>query len=241
MLVKTTKQKQFKAGVRYFLRENSPVDIIEHLRKFYEIDADSTQFSFTACIVVGNYVLDENGVKVAHVDTRPYFKVYRDEGVPEFDVSFMNKVPRFENVWYELRSDAVGEFNFTRQMLIQLGIVENSVFRFKPEYITDNGDARVGYITIAASNVQYFNRELNIHVGKSYKIRPTHVGVVWNSLTTRARTLLHDHSTATLDTATYECTAIGAIEEQGDGRLWLIDNGVAVIPLDIAKFALYEV
>lgn len=241
MLVKKTKQKQFKVGVRYILRENSPSDIIHNLSKFYEIDESVTQFSFTACMVHADYVMDENGVKIAHVDTRPYFKVYRDEGVPEFDVAFMNLLPRFEQAWYELRSDAIGEFPFTRQMLLELGIVENSVFRFNPSYITDNGDARVGNITIKASDAQYFNRELDIKVGKSYKIRPTHVGVVWNSLSTRALTLLHNHRTLSLDTTTYECTSIGMVSEHGDNRLWLVDNGVAVIPLDIAKFALYEV
>lgn len=168
MLIQKT--KQFKENVRYVLRDNAPDDIMTYVRKYFDIPSHITRFSFVAGKTIGNFTRDQFGNNVVRADSRCYFKADKEntQEVPcleEFELK-----PRFEeNVWYELRSDAVSHFKFTRDIMLTLGIVSDSVFRFMPDRVDSSGNAIVGREKIPASDVAMFNRELDIQVGKNIK------------------------------------------------------------------------
>lgn len=239
MLIQKT--KQFKENVRYVLRDNAPDDIMTYVRKYFDIPSHITRFSFVAGKTIGNFTRDQFGNNVVRADSRCYFKADKEntQEVPcleEFELK-----PRFEeNVWYELRSDAVSHFKFTRDIMLTLGIVSDSVFRFMPDRVDSSGNAIVGREKIPASDVAMFNRELDIQVGKKYKIRESHVGVAWRLLSERARTLLFNDRWCLLTSKEIQCSTIEKVFEMGSEDV-LIDEGIAILPISAAKFMLYEV
>lgn len=234
-----TLKKVFKENVRYVLRENAPDDIINRVRKYYDIPADVERFSFVVSKSQPVHVLDNNGLPIVRCDSRLYFKADRENKIDAFAIETADVKPRFENVWYELRSDAVTHFPFTREMIYALGVVASSVFRFTPDHVDDDGNAIVGNQTIPAHMVAMFNRELKIEVGKSYRIRYEHAGVAWRILPPRAKALLYEERQYNI-ARTIQCTSIEQVMEF-DNKLALIDNGVATFTIDNAKFMLYEV
>lgn len=234
-----TLKKVFKENVRYVLRENAPDDIINRVRKYYDIPDGVERFSFVVSKSQPVYVLDNNGLPIVRCDSRLYFKADRENKIDAFAIETADVKPRFENVWYELRSDAVKHFPFTRDMIYSLGVVGSSVFRFTPDRVDVDGNAIVGSQTIPAHMVPMFNRELKIEVGKCYRIRDDHIGVAWRLLPQRAQTLLFEDRWYNMS-RTIQCTSIEPVVEL-DNNLALIDNGVATLTIDNAKFMLYEV
>lgn len=234
--------KQFKVNVRYVFRPNQPHDIVQHLSKYYDIAGVLLEtLTFVVSKVEGGYVYDQNNFPVVKEIDRPYFKSAKNADMSTLvDIAALPKCPRFEDVWYELKPESVSTFKFTREILVQLQIVENSVFRFKPQRITEDGTASIGGgVYISPSELHHFHRELDIKEGEVYKIRPSHIGVAWSQLSPRAKLLVYDGSLANIDRVV-QCTRIQEVPEW-DGALGLIDNGVAIMPIEAAKFMMTKV
>lgn len=235
------KTKPFKENVRYVLRDNAPDDIMTYVRKYFDIPSHITRFSFVAGKTLGHITRDQFGNNVVRADNRCYFKADKEntQELPSLE-EFALK-PRFEErVWYELRSDAVSHFKFTHNIMLSLGIVSHSVFRFTPDSVDSAGNAIVGREKILASDLAMFNRELDIQVGKKYQIRESHVGVAWRLLPERARTLLFNDRWCLLTSKVIQCSSIEKVVEMGSEDV-LIDEGIAILPISAAKFMLYEV